>query len=205
MIDQLLQKIPKLLLAIICISAVIAFLLLNNPPYTLCDAQINHFKDQQKGKLFKDPSDKVFKNNPAIPRLLTICKESVAPGACYEYFAIMRGLLRDFKLVSQECVAKHLVAIPEVKNNLLNGTQLMVQLAWREEVLRGTVDKFNWLSPSDLSLFCKMKRKITLFYGPQYFKNFEKSMLDNLPSAKAVSPKTLKNNSILSENCSKYP
>ena len=126
------------------------------------------------------------------------------PGACYEYFSYLNRLLRDFNLISQECLAE-VASIDKVRSHLLNGINLMTQLAWRKEVLQGTVSKMNWLSASDMSLFCKLKKKTILLYGSQSFKAFEAKVIAGLPTDNPVNPKDIRKNSILSENCAKYP
>ena len=50
-------KLPKTLLAILLIGGGIVFILLNDPPHTFCDAQVEHFKRVQRGILYKNPKD----------------------------------------------------------------------------------------------------------------------------------------------------
>ena len=190
-------------MALLLISAGIAYIVLNDPPHTFCDTQTEHFRSVQKGVLFKDPKDNIRKK-PLMGRLIDICWKANAPGACYEYFAYLRRLLSDFFLVSQNCLSA-VSKIKEVRENLFEGVRMMTLLAWRKEVLAGKASKLNWLSRTDMSLFCSVKAKIISFYGAAAMREFEKKLLAELPADQKVSPKRLRKASILSENCAKYP
>ena len=202
MLDDLLKKLPKSLIALVAISVGITFILLGDPPHKFCDTQVEHFKSVQKGIIFKDSKDKIHKV-PSMTRLLRTCRKTTSPGSCYEYFAYLDRLLKNFKLVSAECLTG-LSQFKEVKTHLFNGMNTMVQLAWRERVLSGEVNKFNWLSPSDMSLLCSIKSKVTLLYSAETLKIFEQSILANLPNSQKLSLTSLKKFSILSESCSQY-
>ncbi len=203
MLDELLKKLPKNLMAFVFIGIGIAFILLNDPPHKFCDTQVEHFKSIQTGVIFPDSKDNIY-DLPVITRSLKICRETVSPGACYEYFSHLNRLLRDFELISIDCL-KELSQINEIKDNLFKGVNTMVQLAWREKVIGGEVDKFNWLSPSDMSLLCSIKKKIIMLYGRENLKVFEQTILSNLPNTKKISLANLRKFSILSEPCSRYP
>jgi len=202
MLDAFIKKLPKSLVAIVAIGIGIAFILLNDPPHTFCDTQLENFKSAQSGILFKDPKDKVSLY-PLMVKLLKTCRATVAPGACYEYFSYLNRLLLDFKIIVNECL-EPLSQIQEVKDHLFIGVSTMVELAWREEVLAGRVSKLNWLKYPDLSLFCQIKKHIVLFYGRDTLKQFEQTVLSRLPNAKKASLLTIRKFSILSEPCGKY-
>ena len=198
-----LYKLPRAFLVTLLIGIGIAYVILNDPPHTFCKTQVEHFQFVQKGIIFKDPQDKIHKKT-LMSRLIETCRKTVSPGGCYEYFSYLRRLLRDFRLVSTDCL-KEVSLIEEVKQHLLIGTKLMVLIAWREEALTGQVDKFNWLNRTDMSLFCTLKKQITLFYGNPTWLSFEDSVLKQLPLSQKVSLQYLKKFSILSEPCSIYP
>ncbi|MGI9549470.1 MAG: hypothetical protein ACR2M7_05825 [Bdellovibrionales bacterium] len=203
MLDDLIKKLPKTLVALIAISIGIFFILVNDPPHKFCDTQIENFQSVQAGILFKNPKEKVY-SLPIIPRLLKICRETVSPGACYEYFSYLNRLLTDFKLVVPECF-KDLSEIKEVRDQLFIGMETMVLLSWREEVLSGKVSKLNWLNRSDMALFCDIKKEVQILYGRDTLKFFENNIISKLPNSKQAAPARLRKFSILSESCSKYP
>ncbi len=200
-----LYKLPKALLAAILIGGGIAYIVINDPPRTLCKTQKKHFLSVQKGVLIKDPADKLRKK-PLISRLTDSCWDAYAPGGCYEYFSYLRKLLKDFFLVSQDCLGE-VSQIPEARKSLFEGARIMTRIAWREQALTGKVSKLNWLSRTDMSLFCSIKGKIISFYGMKAWEDFEKKLLTELPlknQDQKVPPARIKKASILSENCLHY-
>ena len=195
-------KLPKTLLAILLIGGGIAFILFNDPPHTFCDTQIEHFKRVQRGILYRNPKD-FHTEKSTLKRKKDTCQKENAPGACYEYFAYLRRLLKDFRLLSKECLPL-IYETPEVKKAFSSALSLLTALAWREEILTGKVSKYNWLTRPDLSLFCELKTKYTMNYGKENYEILEKSIIGLLPVKQKVSPKHIKKKTILSESCTGY-
>ena len=208
-----LHKLPRAFLATAAIGAGIALIVLNDRPHQLCDTQINHFQSVQKADFTK---------------LINECRMTNSPGGCYDLFSHLKKLLRNFRLVSPKCFERlSLISLSRkphfkqgnltaeekkyfskkisVKEVLFDSIELMSRLAYRgEETLSGVKNKLHWLGPADLSLFCSLKEVVTLFYGGESLKSFENQILKTLPGTEKVSLKTLRKNSILSENCSLY-
>lgn len=197
-----LYKLPKFLLAILVISGAIVFILLDDPPHTLCETQIQHFKVLQIRGLYRNPRD-VHKEKSRLRRSYNLCLKEQAPGVCYEYFAILKKLLKDFNVLTDKCIPL-IYSTPEVQSALNQALTLMTALAWREDVLTGQVSKYNWLNRSDLFLFCEVQRKYIMYYGQQNYKNLENQILSLLPMKTKVSRDTLLRRTILSESCAKY-
>ena len=183
-----LYKLPRSVLATLLIGIGIFFIVLNDPPHHICDTQIEHFKSKQSK--IED-----------WEKLIEVCRETNSPGGCYEMFAHLRITLKHFYLVSKECI-EPLSRLSEVKKKLLEGMEWMARLAWREEVLSGTVDKFNWIGPADMTLFCNIKDRVIVIYGRQTFLDFEKKLLTKL--SESADPKIVRKKSILSEYCANY-
>ena len=200
MLDKL-YKLPRFLLVFILLASGVVFVLVNDPPHTLCKTQIEQFKKAEKGILFKD-SLSVYKQ-PLMVRLIEQCKLSNAPGGCYDLFGRLRRLLRHFRLVSSDCTSQ-LSSLKEVKKILFGQLQIMTLLSWREEILAGKVSKFNWLSSADMTLFCRIKNKVILFYGRPLYSQFEQGVIKSLPGSEKQSPDFIKKKTIFSEPCSKY-
>ena len=190
-----LYKIPKFLLASLIIIGAIIVILLNDPPHTLCDTQVEHFTALQKNR-------GVY-NKTRLRKKYKLCEKEQAPGVCYEYFAILKKLLKDFNVLSDECTTL-VYSKPDVKSTLSQALTLMTTLAWREEVLTGQVSKYNWLNRSDLFLFCNIKRKYVMYYGQKNYKALENQILGLLTRKTKVSTETLIRRTILSESCAKY-
>ena len=209
---QDLYRLPKWFLATVFIGIGIILIILNDRPHQFCDVQIDNFQSNQQVN-FK----KLIKN----------CQETNSPGGCYGLFSQLNKLLKDFYLVSPRCFdrlsqtqltkksrfkianltkpeKKELKKKSSVKEVLFQSMELMVFLAWREEVLTGKISKFNWLGPADLTLFCSIKEAIISFYGRDSLRDFENQLLEKLPAAQKETPQIIRRHSILSENCSLY-
>lgn len=195
-------KLPRPLLATILVGGGVLLIILKEPPYTFCDSQIEQFQKLQKGILYGNPAD-IHTEKSILTRKWILCRKENAPGACYEYFSYLRRLLRDLLVLSQEC-ADLVYAKEEVQKALSSALALITALAWREEVLTGQLSKFNWLSRSDMYLFCDIKRKYLNNYGEQAYLKLEADILKLLPLQQEVSPKFLIKKTILSEPCIKY-
>ena len=196
-----LYKLPKPVIALLLIGGAIAFIILNDPPHTFCDTQLEHFQSLQKGILYKDSGD-FHKEKSILNRKYQACQDISAPGTCYEYFAYLKRLLKDFRVLSSNCKPIIFSQAP-VKSALSSALTLITALAWREEVLTGRVSKYNWLNRSDMHLFCDIKRKYIQHYGMPAYENLENQILSRLPSENK-NQKLLLKWSILSESCLKY-
>ena len=204
-----LYKLPKIIIAFLVISVSIVFIMLFNPPHTMCDTQIEHFKEVQVEVFYKNSTESCKPENPKdlspcskIKKEQKLCKTQNTRGACYNYFAYLKKVLKDLRLVSNECHAQ-IFTNGKIKTTLEEALTLMVALAWRKDVIYGQKNKFNWLNQTDMALFCKLKKKYILEYEKQSYKQLEETILSSLPS-KSKNKKLLFKSSILSEYCSQY-
>lgn len=196
-----LYKLPKIVIAFLAIAGTIALLLISDPPHTFCDTQVEHFKEVQKGLIYNNSKD-FHEIKSALKREKKNCEAENSPGACYDYFFHLKQILKDLRLLSNECKAQ-IFTDSKVKKTLEEALTLMTALAWRKEALYGQVSKFNWLTRSDLALFCKIKKSWTIQYGRESYQRLEGKILNQLPSESKNKESILKG-SILSESCLKY-
>ena len=196
-----LYKLPKAVLASLIIGGAIILIILSDPPHNFCDTQLEHFKSLQTGLLYKDSED-FHEEKSALERKKQDCQKENSPGACYEYFAVLKRLLKDFRVLSAQCKAS-IFSEAKVKSTLESALSLMTALAWREEVLTGRASKYNWLTRSDMYLFCDLKSKYIQNYGQIAYVKLEDNILSLLPS-KNQNKKLILRWSILSESCLKY-
>ena len=196
-----LYKLPKALIAFLFIIGAIVLMLLGSPPHDLCDSQIEHFEEIQKGFLYEDSSD-FHEIKSKLERQKKNCETENSPGSCYEYFSVLQKLLKDFFLLSPECKEK-VFSIPKVKASLEEALTLMTALAWRKDLLYGRLSKFNWLKRPDMFLYCKIKTKYILEYGQNSYEALETKILDSLP-ADSKNKELIYKWSLLSESCLKY-
>ena len=194
-------KLPKAVIATLIIGGAIIFILLNDPPHSFCDTQLEHFRTLQKGIVYQDSKD-FHKEKSLLNRKKQACQTENAPGACYEYFAYLKRLLKDFRVLSSQC-KPIIVAEAQVKSALSVALTLITALAWRKEVLTGQVSKYNWLTRSDMSLFCDIKSQYIQNYGMPAYENLEQQIVNLLPTQNQNKTLILKW-SLLSESCLKY-
>ena len=179
-----LYKLPKAVIASLVIGGAIVFIILNDPPHTLCDTQLEHFKSLQKGLIYKDSKD-FHKEKALLKRKKESCEKENRPGTCYEYFAYLKRLLKDFQVLSTECKAIIFSEAP-VKSSLTSA-----------------LSKYNWLSRPDMHLFCNIKNKYIQQYGQPAYEKLEQQIINLLPSQNK-NRKLIFKWSILSESCLKY-
>ena len=196
-----LYKLPKPLIAFLVIGGAIIFILLNDPPHTFCDTQVEHFKSIQTGFVYPDRKD-FHEEKSRLKRKQQLCQSENTPGACYEYFFYLRKLLKDFRVLSTKC-QPYIFSDIKVKSALTSALSLMTALAWKKEVLTGRVSKYNWLNRSDMTLFCNIKDKYIQNYGMETYKKLEGQILSLLNTENKNKNLILKW-SILSESCLKY-
>lgn len=195
--------IPKNLLAFLAIVGGIAFIILSQPPHSLCDSQLEVINSSQRKFLFKDPKSKQILTTK-YEILRDHCKMTNNPGGCYELFQELKNMLHDLATLTKEC-SSAVSDIKEYKRALWEPIEIMVRLGWGEAPPASYTAKFGWLDPADLSLFCRMKDRITTFYGDSGWENFREKMMRELPGAKDLPRNQVWDLSIFSENCARYP
>ena len=199
---QFLLSLPKTFLVILILGAAIIFIVANDPPHSVCRTQIDHFKSVQRGILYRDPKIKTRKK-PLLLILIENCKKYSSPGSCYDLFSKVRTLIRDFKLIGNDCY-KSFSLIPEVKGALLTVYDLMIRLAWGGTPPKH-YNKLGWFSEVDVSLFCVIKKQIITLYGKEILLNQEQSTFKKLPGAKTMGLNSIKEMALVPENRSLYP
>lgn len=190
----MLDKIPKpIVVAVVLILGVALFFLLK-APHSVCLNQLDNFKETQSGFLFP----KIVKKSvrPAIfSRLIEACKIGNSPGACFELFAALRKMNRDLNVGSKECLATF-GEVAEVREALTKGLELFTMLAWGSKPPELGVEKFGWMEPQDLALFCQMKFSYLKIFGEE-----ELTKLRNLIYAKIPGEAELKDGGGICVNC----
>ena len=198
--EQWLLSIPRGVLVTAVIIIAIVFVLLQDPPHTICRTQIDRFKYWQQGVIYKLEGDKLSKA-PAMQTLLKNCKKLSSPGACYGLFAKTRVFLRDFELVSVDC-REDFAELTPVKNTLFSVYSLMIRLAWGDrppDVRQGNL--LNWFSSLEISLFCTIKKHISALYGEQQLMALEQKTFKKLPGAENLNEDQIREVSLVSRNC----
>ena len=199
--NNLLDILPKKVLVSLLILGGIAFIILQNPPKTLCDIQKEVFTSNQLGFLFKDPTDKI-KTKTTFKENLEDCIKNNNPGGCYSLFYNIPRVIQSFRSVESSCYSQ-IAEIKEVKQSFFKTYSLFLEISWGS----GPSDEFSnplsWLSSNDVSTFCRLKRHIILLYGVKALEQFEHQTFQRIAPDK--SSQEHRRFSILSENCLSYP
>lgn len=201
MITQFLS-LPRMLLVGILLGGGTLLVVFLNPPYTVCDSQIEVFKASQIGFLYVNPKDKMIKTTQ-YELLTERCKQTNSPGGCYELFLKLKQLLNDLDRVPREC-ASDVTGLAEVQKALWKQMKLMVELAWGSKPPGSFNEKLGWLDPADLALYCRLKRSLEEFYGIEEFTGFRERMFKDLAGVAGIQRNQAWEMMLLSTNCSKY-
>lgn len=202
--DRFFSVFPKSLLAVLVIGGGIFFIISSDPPHTVCESQTEVFRVAQNRFLFVDPKQKPKVTIAKYRALVDRCKSANTPGGCYELFQEARMLIRDLEAVPSEC-ATVIGAITEVKTALWELTELLVRLGWGDKPPVTYHQKFAWLDTSDISLFCRLKKRLVESYEELAFQEFRERIFKDLPGSKDMPREQVWDMTIFSENCAKYP
>ena len=208
--DQWLASIPKKILAVGAISLGIIFIVLSDPPHTVCDGQISHFKSSQEGSLYlKKGLTTVADQNTGEARRTEFdnsryqCLRSNAPGGCLEYFLKLRGLERQMGEVEQDCRGK-LASIPVVQKSIWETLDLFVKMAWGSQPPAGVFARNGWFGAVEMNLYCTYKSIAQEFYGRQEWRQRREAWITTLPGVKKLNRTQVWDRILLSANCRNY-
>lgn len=202
---QWLLSLPKNIFVVLVLGVAILFIVAQDPPHTICRTQIENFKSQQEGIIYRDPNLKAeIKKLPLLETLVKSCKKYNSPGSCYGLFSKIKNFIDDFKLVSIDC-REGFASLSKVRSTLFEVYGLMIRIAWGQAPPTEYQDKLAWFTDVDLSLFCLIKKQILFFYGKSSLLNLERKVLKKLPGAKGMSEDSIRELALVSENCSHYP
>lgn len=177
---------PKGLIVAVVLLAGICLVVLFNPPHRACTSKIEMLRELQKGKVFPSKG-KVLVRSPRVVRAIEACKLGNSPGACFEFFSILRKFNGDLQSFPMEC-AEELRDVSEIRAVLREGISIMIQIAWGEAPPeRGIAPlRQGWLESTDLALFCSLKDLYSRFFGKEELDEFRKSLYSKLPGEAAV-------------------
>lgn len=104
--EQWVKDTPKPLVAGIFIAVFIFFWIsFVKPLHTICDTQTENLKENQKGVLFSFRDKKKGALPVVVQKARETCIAGNSPGACYEFFDIMKKLSSAIKNTASECYA----------------------------------------------------------------------------------------------------
>ena len=199
--DSLLKNLSKTALAAIAIGFGILVIVVFDPPHSICSAQKDQFVMQQTGNLIPDVKKK--ENVAKFETDYNRCKQTNAPGGCYELFSKMKVVIESIDSVDVKCLSE-LGGLSSVKTFFNNSINLLAQLAWGGRPPDNITIKYGWLDSADIGLFCKVKDRFILTYGNSVYQNtVEKAFLE-LPGVKDIPREQAWQLMIYSTNCTSY-
>ena len=135
----------------------VGLIFLLSPPHSVCQDQVDLFKQQQVNFLFLD-SEKAYKVTTQFSRVFEKCRVGITLGSCLDLFTGMKKVIRDLDAISPKCLGS-VVEIDETKQSLWGTLGLMAQLAWGEGTPSGPDFRQGWLDTSQIFLYCKLKQQ----------------------------------------------
>jgi hypothetical protein len=196
--EEFLRNAPRVFVAISAIVIGFILIVMFNPPRTVCDEQLDVFRQSQKAFLYA-ASSKVKKS--VADELFDLCKSSNEPGGCFDLFLNLRTMAETLERMPKNC-SSAVGADAQIKKWILKSLTLMVQIAWGEGGPGVYISrKHGWLDASDFRLYCRLKNLSVRFYGQDGFETLRESVMSALPGADKMSREQRWSRSIFSSPC----
>ena len=177
----------------------ILFIFITNPPHTICNSQLNELtnqstpffildKNSQLAKLRRrstpffilDKSSKV-QEKTEYKKSFEYCQSNNNPGACLKLFNGVKNLVSTLEVLPRDCLS--LCRQKAFSDPLWETMEIMVRIGWGEQPPEDIYERSKWLSYSDFSLFCRIKRLLNLCHGEEKWKTRQEEILSSLPGA----------------------
>ncbi len=200
--NQFLLGVPKFVIAIGAILIGFIFIILNDPPKTICDSQIELFKEAQKHFLYSH-TEKGISIPAPIKARYEDCQKQPDPGGCFEYFLGLKKLVIDLRQIPAQC-NETAAGTPEIRKWLWASLELMAQIAWGGKPPVSYLQRHAWYDASDVSTYCDLKEQVTKIFGKIAFEQWREKLLKTLPNAAGLSREQLWPLTIFSTKCESY-
>ena len=198
--DQFLASLPKTVVAIGAILIGFIFMMVNDPPRSACDAQMELFRESQKKFLYS--ATEMGKPSTA-KESYEICKGDNSPGGCYQYFEYLKKLNADIANIPEECADKA-ASEPQIQNWLRKSMNLMVLMAWGERAPASYAQRNGWFDASEVTLFCELKKSAVHVFGTDVYAQWREEMLTSVPGYEKVGREQAWQKSLVSTACDYY-
>lgn len=187
-LDDLLVRLPRKTTALVVIIVGIAFAVLSNPLHSICDTEKETVLEDLRGYLSSGVSKKT-RLPPLLGRSRSICQAGYSSGACYEYFNVLKKLVREVGKASTECQSE-IAETPDLKAAFDQGIELMALMAWGDVAPEATASRFGWYTESELVLFCKLKDAYLLTLGEEAWLELRSKVYGKFPLVTKVNDTT---------------
>ena len=181
--DQLLSSLPKTVIAIGAIIIGFILMRINDPPRTICDLQMELFRESQKKFLYTGTDA----GKPSVAQeAYGICKNDNSPGGCFEYFEKLKKLTVDLNNIPEQC-ATTAASDEKIQLWMQKSLTLMVEMAWGERAPASYMQKNGWFDGSEIALFCDLKRSTIRIFGDETYAEWREQILTSKPGPRAWS------------------
>jgi hypothetical protein len=200
--DAFIANMPKALLAAIVLIVAFGAILRFNPPRTLCDAQMEMFRESQKSFLFGFESKKIA-HKPRAQELAELCRFQAGPGGCFAFLDGLRKLVADVSAAGSQCEAAA-ADVAELRLVVWEALDLLVRLAWGDRGPRNYSQRTGWLDSNDVLLFCRLRRVAIGLYGQPAFDAFREKTLSSMPETSGMPREQILDRSLFGASCSNF-
>lgn len=201
--EQLLASLPKPVIALGAMLIMLMVIYRMSPPITICDAQMEIFRDSQKRFLYSQRGESGLGLPARFDTVTKNCMDDNSPGGCFELFQSLKKTVVDMRNIPDQCVDTA-AEEPEIQRSLWKTVKLMVQLAWGERAPASFMQKNGWFDSSDVTLFCELKRASIRFYGAEKVSEWQEGLLQNMPKAEKLTREQVWPRSLLSTPCDSF-
>lgn len=178
--EQLINSLPRPLLAVLIILAMVLFMWVSNPPHTVCDSEMEQKRVALTGLIFPREFKKM-KEPPKLQAAKEACQLGNSAGSCYEYFDILREVAAQMSGSTSECAPRYF-EIPEIKNTLRDGLEVMGRIAWGAFPPEpASMQRFAWMQEAELSTFCRVKNAYMRGAGEAAYEELRKKVFGKFP------------------------
>ncbi len=176
----------------------ILFIFITNPPHTICHSQLNELTSQHTPFFILDKTLK-FQEKTDYQRSFESCQDSNSPGACLNLFNSVKDLVSTLEALPGDC--SNLCGQKAFNEPLWETMEIMVRIGWGEQAPENIYERSKWLSYSDFSLFCRIKRLLTLCHGEEEWKTRQEEILSSLPGADNMERKNVWKLALFATSC----
>lgn len=195
-------SIPKLIIAIVVLMVGFAAMVYYDPPKTVCDSQMELFRQSQRDFLYYRVGENDQRFAPAFNELYSLCKTSNSPGGCFELFLRLKKMNQDLDNVPLTC-GETVAQEGTIQAVMFGSMKLMAQVAWGARGPASSMRRQGWLDVSDLSVFCELKAHGERLFGREAFEGWQAGQITKLPEADKQGDQAF-DKSLFATQCAQY-
>lgn len=201
--DQFINSLPKPVIGLIVVIVGFIFIVINDPPKTICETQLQSFRHLQGTFIYGQSIDGSSKRPPLAQELHDLCLQENGTGGCFEYIQQLKRFTNDLKSLPRECSA---VAASEqqIPYWLLKSLKLMAQIAWGERAPASYSRRHAWFDAADIAVFCDLRETAVRILGPDSFNKWRDDLIATLPEGASLSKEDAYRRSIFSTPCDAF-